>query len=314
MSRTHAELVVLRELRTVLGTFRPMGIAVGKDKRNRTSLRPFASRTGRNQPSANAFIFGNAAPARFLVQPEPGRGLALIDWCQQEFGIAAALSEDGGMTAAYLDEDPYIKFAELAGAAPVGATAKTHPAVREQYKTCALGVQYGMSARGLARILGNSLSAATNLLEHHKRVFPKFWLWSDDIESRGLLYGELQSVFGWQVKVDADANPRFLRNFPMQANGAEMMRLACCLVTEAGIEVCAPLHDALLIEAPLADLEIAVGQTQRLMAEASSVVLDGFELRSEAKIVRHPDHLGETHKSVVWSAIQRLIEERRNNA
>ena len=61
----------------------------------------------------------------------------------------------------------------------------------------------------------------------------------------------MHTVFGWRVHVGPDANPRSLRNFPMQANGAEMLRLACCLATERGIEVCAPVHDALLICAPL---------------------------------------------------------------
>jgi DNA polymerase-1 len=36
----------------------------------------------------------------------------------------------------------------------------------------------------------------------------------------------------------------------MQANGAEMLRMACCLGTEQGIEICAPVHDAVLICAP----------------------------------------------------------------
>ena len=36
----------------------------------------------------------------------------------------------------------------------------------------------------------------------------------------------------------------------MQANGAEMLRLACCFATERGVRVCAPVHDAILIEAP----------------------------------------------------------------
>src|SRR3954464_13305113 len=57
--------------------------------------------------------------------------------------------------------------------------------------------------------------------------------------------------FGWPLHVGAAFNPRSLANFPMQANGAEMLRLACCLATERGIRVCAPVHDALLIEAPL---------------------------------------------------------------
>jgi hypothetical protein len=37
-----------------------------------------------------------------------------------------------------------------------------------------------------------------------------------------------------------------------------MLRLACCLATEHGIKVCAPVHDALLIEASLNDLELTV--------------------------------------------------------
>ena len=36
----------------------------------------------------------------------------------------------------------------------------------------------------------------------------------------------------------------------MQANGAEMLRLACCLAIERGVKVCAPVHDAILIDRP----------------------------------------------------------------
>ena len=41
----------------------------------------------------------------------------------------------------------------------------------------------------------------------------------------------------------------------MQANGAEILRLACCYMIEAGIRVCAPVHDAVLIEAPIRKIE-----------------------------------------------------------
>jgi hypothetical protein len=46
----------------------------------------------------------------------------------------------------------------------------------------------------------------------------------------------------------------------MQANGAEMLRIACCLATERGVEVCAPVHDAVLICTPLncLDADIAI--------------------------------------------------------
>jgi DNA polymerase-1 len=104
-----------------------------------------------------------------------------------------------------------------------------------------------------------------------------------------LLYRSLTTVFGWRVHVGPDTNPRSLRNFPMQGNGSEMLRLACCLATEAGLEVYAPVHDAVLIAAPLDRLEADVARMRAAMAEASRVVLADFELRTEAKIIRWPD-------------------------
>jgi len=66
----------------------------------------------------------------------------------------------------------------------------------------------------------------------------------------------------------------------MQANGAEMLRLACCLATERGVEVCAPVHDAVLICAPLDRLDADIAGMRAAMAEASRIVLKGFAARS----------------------------------
>jgi hypothetical protein len=83
-------------------------------------------------------------------------------------------------------------------------------------------------------------------------------------------------------------NPRSLRNHPVQANGAEMMRIAACLATERGIEVCAPIHDAFLICAPLERLDADIAAMRDAMAEASRAVLNGFEIRTDC-----PDELDE---------------------
>ncbi|MCB1547157.1 MAG: hypothetical protein KDJ41_04880, partial [Hyphomicrobiaceae bacterium] len=266
-------------------------------------------RTGRNQPSAKASVLAQSAWARHLVRPSPGMGLALIDWKQQEFGIAAALSGDERMQAAYSSGDPYLALAIQAGAAPKEATPETHPDIRARFKTCALGMQYGMGRSTLARLIDGSEAAADALVRAHKAAFPKFWRWSDGIEADALLNGHLTSVFGWRIAVGPDANPRFLRNFPLQANGAEMLRLACCTATEAGIRVCMPMHDALLIEAPIEDLDATIATTQDHMAEASRIVLDGFALATEVKVVRHPDRLSDDRGTVVWRAVQRALDE-----
>jgi len=65
-------------------------------------------------------------------------GSGLPGLWQQEFGIAAALSRDPNMMAAYASGDPYLAFAKQCGAAPADATKQSHKAVREQFKACVL--------------------------------------------------------------------------------------------------------------------------------------------------------------------------------
>lgn len=309
MARVRPELRTLKELRTTLIGFDPSALTVGHDCRNRTPLRPFSSKTGRNQPSSKASILGTAAWVRHLIVAPAGTGLALIDWQQQEFGIAAALSGDQRMQQAYNRGDPYIDLAIEAGAAPTAATATTHPQIRERYKACALGIQFGMGAARLAHQISLREIDAIELLRHHRAAFPKFWSWCDGVETRAMLHRGLQSVFGWRIRVGSDANPRSLRNFPMQANGAEMLRLSCCLASESGIKICAPNHDALLIEAPLTELDDAIATTRRLMAEASATVLDGFALRTSVRSVEAPQRWAEPKGQAVWSAVNTALAE-----
>ena len=141
MARAYPAVSPLRELRSSLSELRLNDLAVGRDGRNRTILSAFRSRTGRNQPSNSKYIFGPSVWLRGLIKPPPGHGVAYVDWSQQEFGIAAALSGDLAMQAAYQSGDPYLTFAKQAGAVPVDATKETHGPQRELFKTCILGVQ-----------------------------------------------------------------------------------------------------------------------------------------------------------------------------
>jgi len=247
LARAHPDVALMHELRVTLAKLRPEDLAVGADGRSRCPLAPFASKTSRNQPGTAGFIFGPATWLRGLIRPGPGRAVAYVDWAQQEFGIAAALSGDPGMRAAYASGDPYLALGKWAGQIPPDGTGETHPMERERFKACTLGVQYAMTEQGLARRLDCPLALARTLLQIHHAAYPQFWRWSDASVNHALLTGQISTVFGWTMQVGPDANVRSLRNYPMQANGAEMLRLACCLATERGVEVCAPVHDALLI-------------------------------------------------------------------
>lgn len=281
-SRAFPQLDPLRELRVSLSQLRLTDLAVGRDGRNRTLLSPFGSKTGRNAPSTSRFVFGPSTWLRHLIRPEPGFGLAYLDWSQQEFGIAAALSGDAAMRAAYESGDPYLAFGQQAGAIPLEATKHTHGSIRDNFKACVLGVQYCMGSDTLARRIGQSSAEAAELLNLHRQTYSRFWRWIESATSFACMTNRLHSVFGWTLQVSGSLNPRTLQNYPMQANGAEMLRLACCLATEAGVRVSAPVHDALLVEAPMEQLAATVATTQQAMATASRVVLNGYTLRSES--------------------------------
>jgi DNA polymerase-1 len=285
---------------------------VGSDGRNRTILSVFRSRTGRNQPSNSKGIFGTSVWLRGLIKPPPDYGVAYIDWSQQEFGIAAALSGDASMQAAYRSGDPYLAFAKQAGAVPADATKVTHKSERELFKACVLAVQYGMEAKALALRIGQPPIVARDLLHAHRETYRTFWRWSDAAVDQAMLTGSLHTTFGWHVHVGENPNPRSLRNFPMQANGAEMLRLACCLATERGIEVCAPVHDAILICAPLDRLDEDVARMRELMTEPSRIVLGGFELGTDVHIVRYPDRYMDPRGVVMWDRVMSLIADRQS--
>jgi hypothetical protein len=306
-ARAYPVVSPLRELRSALSDLRLNDLAVGLDGRNRTILSAFRSRTGRNQPSNSKFIFGPSVWLRGLIKPPPGFGVAYVDWRQQEFGIAAALSGDEAMQAAYLSGDPYLALAKQARAVPADATKETHGPQRELFKQCVLGVQYGMEARALAMRIAQPAIVARDLLRTHHETYRNFWAWSDAALDTAMLHGSLHTVFGWHVHVGENPNPRSLRNFPMQANGAEMLRIACCLATERGIEICAPIHDAVLICAPLDRLDADITAMRAAMAAASRAVLGGFELGTDVHVVRYPDRYMDERGRVMWDRVNTLI-------
>lgn len=307
MARTHPDVAPLHELRATLAGLRLNELAVGPDGRNRALLGVFQSRTGRNQPSNSQFVFGLARWIRGLIKPIEGQAVAYLDWAQQEFGIAAGLSEDCAMLEAYQTGDPYLAFAVQAGAAPPGATKVSHGAVRDRYKQCVLAVQYGQGAEGLAARLGVAPADARVLMDQHRQTYARYWQWSDAVQDCAMVQGQLRSTYGWQVRVGGEVNPRSLRNFPMQANGAEMMRLAAIFATEAGVRVCCPVHDAFLIEGPADQIEAEVSRMQEAMARASQHVLAGFELSSDAKVVRYPNRYMDDAGRAMWDTVMGLL-------
>jgi DNA polymerase family A len=308
MAKLYPQVHPLHELRVTLGELRLNSLEVGHDGRNRCLLSVFRSRTGRNQPSNSKFVFGPARWIRHLIKPPEGYGLAYLDWSAQELALAAAFSGDPAMISAYVGGDPYLGFAIAAGLAPPDATKVSHEEIRNRCKTVCLGVLYGLEAEGLARRLGISPAEASALMRLHRETYRRFWTWSDAVVTGGMLSNALETSFGWRLRCPRDVNPRMLMNWPMQAGGAEMMRLATIAGTEAGIEICAPVHDAMLIAAPLDRLEADADHMAHLMGLAAREVSGGLAIRVDAQLIRYPDRFTDGRGARMWQRVLELLD------
>lgn len=296
----------VRELRQALGKMYLPDLQVGRDGRSRSLLSPFSAVTGRNQPPSKKFAFGPPRWQRGVIRPPEGWGLGYIDFASQEIGIAAGLSGDERLIDAYVGGDPYLAFAKQAGLAPPDATKRSHPVVRDQCKCVVLGLNYGLGVPRLAYQAGISEALASELVYRHRQTYRRYWQWNDDVVDSAFQSNQMSSVFGWHRKINGTDRRTSLMNFPMQANGAEVMRLAAIAATEAGIEVCAPVHDAFLIAAPLERLDEDVAHIRELMGQAGEAVTGGIRIRTDAKTIRFPDRYMDEGGAEMWNLVVSL--------
>ncbi len=326
MTKGFPQLEALRQLRHARDKMRRIKLAVGHDARNRTVLWPFKSKTGRTQPKASTWIFSPAVWLRSLIKPEPGMAVAYVDYSSMEFLIAASLSDGhcgpvNNMLEMYRTGDPYLSFAKSVGAVPQTATKKSHETVRDRYKIMLLSVQYGLSATSLAARLNIPTFDAHEMLNQHHQQFAQYWAWSDDYVAHALQTGVVRTAFGWTYRIGivGAVNDRSIRNWPIQSAGADILRIACILAVRHGIKLLAPVHDAVLIEAPIDRIEADVALMQEIMRRASRIVLnataDGtHELRTDAKIVRFPDRYTDPRGAEIWDRVTELLDRHRQEA
>ena len=88
---------------------------------------------------------------------------------------------------------------------------------------------------------------------------------------------------------------------------------------EAGIRLCGPIHDAILVECAITEIDQAINRVTRIMVEATRLVLnDGQALhvgdligdvRVDHKVYAHPIHINEGRDNAVWQLITRMREE-----
>jgi DNA polymerase I len=315
MARVFPFLAPLAELRNAIGKMRKNDIPIGEDGRARTGLRPFASSTSRNQPSTSQFLYGTSKWIRNFIAPEVGYALIYFDYSAEEVGIAAAISGDKVMQADYLNGDFYVNFGSALGQLPPGCTKaiaeEQHIGVRDRLKVASLATLYGMGAALLASRIDKPTPVAAGWIRHHRSRYRVFWEFAQRAIDHVMRGGSLETELGWHLHPCRDPNPRSIANFPVQGNASEILRIACCLVTEAGFEVCCPVHDALLVRCKIEDIDRTVAEVKAMMTKASQIVLGGFAIKVGYEITKYPDHLTDKRGTKMWAAVMEQIEKLR---
>ena len=310
MIETHPILKDFYEDRRMISALQDLKLEIGADARNRSWLNPFGTKTGRNNPSTNRYLFGLPHTMRSFMKPPPGMAFAQIDYGAQEIGIAAAYSGDPVLIADYQRGDPYREFA----AASLGVLNPTAQQ-RQVYKAVVLGRIYGMGAATLARNLGISKHQAQRILDEMDARYPVLGAWLDRVTVKAAHCVPIVCSLGWSLTATGrPGEERTFLNFPMQANGAEIMRLVIARASELNLIGCA--HDSFLIEDSIDRIGQTVIRMQEVMRKASRDLLGGFELRADCgpnDTVRHPDRFIDKRERedglCHWNRLLMLIEE-----
>ncbi len=296
------------------------GLKLGSDGRLYAPPKPFMTFTGRAAPSTSEFLFLGPKWLRSLLQPPPGHTLLQFDWSNQEYAIAAALSQDPAMMAAYDHGDPYLAFAKIAGSVPPNATKDSHPVERSAYKIVSLAVLMGMGVVNIGRQTGTGYFGGRELLRKHKDTSPRFWQWSDAVAATGAAARDIETAFGL-VYNPGDPNqfkPRTARNFLLQSTGSDMLRVAVLLLEQAGICVIATIHDAVLVMCETHRLDEVNRKVVSIMEDASRITLWGrltvrvdrpkVDLEhDEVTRVDHPYHFQDKKGVKTWRKLAALL-------
>jgi DNA polymerase-1 len=306
--RLYPALTDLADALTFYRQLKTFTLGRGDDDRTRAPLWPYSTKTARHAPSSTEFIFGLPAWLRSQIQPRPSYGLIYADYCQEEPGIGACLSADTAMCRDYEQGDIYFAFAKRARAVPEDAIEEAHMDVRERFKVCLLASFYGQGGRSLSLKIHQPRAHAAFLLRQLAWAYPEFHLWLLYQRQRAYHRHLIESRMDWRMRVDHDTRATTLLNWPMQTTGSEILYRAVRLLIKHGLRPIAPIHDAVLLEARLDELEDVARYALELMEQASRDILNGFTIRAEAKVIRYPQHYVDKRGRYMWDILQSILQ------
>ena len=299
---------------------RKVKLAVGRDGRNRTVLWPFKAKTSRTQPKASEWIFSPAVWLRSLIKPGPGMAVAyhrLFEHGILNGGVAAPTGTAGRSTTCSTCTEAAIRiwlFASALARCQAQPPRNRTRAVRDKYKTMLLAVQYGM-ARGN---VGRSAWRLNVRGARNAQSAPRD-------NSRNIGPGRTIGC-STRCRPGSCARPSAGRAAPVSPNSTSgRFAIGRCRRPvptfcgspaswrhRHGIKLLAPVHDAVLIEAPIERIEADVALMREIMRRASRIVLNASgpartSCAPTAPSSRYPDRYSDKRGVQIWTKVFQLL-------
>ncbi len=244
----------------------------GRLSSNEPNLQNIPIRTAEGRRVREAFI----AP--------PGHVIVSADYSQIELRIMAHISEDPGLLRAFAEgmDVHRATASEVFGIAPEAVTSEQ----RRYAKTINFGLIYGMGAFGLAQSLGIERHAATAYIERYFQRFAGVKRYMDETRASAKALGYVETLFGRRVylpEINGGNGPRKAGaerqaiNAPMQGTAADLIKLAMVALQKLldsegrATRMVMQVHDELVCEVPLAELDWAREAIPRAMAGVAAL-------------------------------------------
>ena len=169
-------------------------------------------------------------------------------------------------------------------------------------------MQYLASAYGIARRTGVTLEEAESFVAYHRKIFHCFWSWAADYVEPSPGYRVVDVIKTWPLHCTRETKPGTVHNFPMQAGGLEVFRMACIYARQSGVQLLAPVHDGALLECAEKDAQQTIWLMQQAMYKASEQVLHGFRLQVDIQRIDWPNRFVPDAGVDMWKQLVLKLE------
>ncbi len=256
----------------VHAVFNQTAAATGRLSSERPNLQNIPVRSEEGRTIRKAFVAGE------------GCTFVVADYSQIELRILAHLTEDPGLIEAF-EQDQDIHSATAARVNGI-RISEVDSDMRRRAKVVNFGLLYGMEAFGLASRLEIDREEAQEHIDAYFTQFPRVQEFMNGVVAEARRTGYTTTVFGRRRYLPELASGNFrvrqtgermALNAPIQGSAADLIKMAMIRLDEEffarGLtsRQILQIHDELVIEAPMDEVETATETTRRIMESVAEL-------------------------------------------